>query len=626
MASFQRLSDIDFAQLTNRPFYPSPLAWEDQVLYFLMLDRFSDGNESGYLDNEGNPVAAGTTPLFRRSDDYENAIGTRAEAETWRDAGGRFAGGTLRGLESKIGYLKRLGITAIWISPVFKQVVSQESYHGYGIQHFLDVEPRFGTADELRRVVQTAHDHGIYVILDIIFNHAGDVFGYNADRYDTFDEHRNITYIDPRWDGRPYVVAGYRDSRGDTSLPFQTIDLAQHPDAWPDGAIWPAEFQTPDTFTRRGRINSWDHDPEYLEGDFFTLKDILHGSGQLDDYQPSPGLKAICEVYKYWIAFADLDGFRIDTVKHMDLGASRYFTAVIKEFTMSLGKENFYLIGEITGGRQRAFTTLELTGIDAALGVDDIPDKMEYLVKGYRNPTEYFSLFRNSELIQKESHIWFRNRVVTMVDDHDQVRKGENKARFCAAAGTDQQLVAVVALNVTTLGIPCLYYGTEQRFDGHGKNDRYLREAMFGGEFGAFRSRNRHFFDEDNEAYRKIADILAVRRQHLALRRGRQYLRPISGDGLSFGLPQMLGGQIRSVVPWSRLFNNQELLCAINTDADQPRTAWVTIDNELHRAGERLRCIYSTDLTVSAPDVEVEARNGKAIRITVPAAGFVIYG
>ena len=196
----------------------------------------------------------------------------------------------------------------------------------------------------------------------------------------------------------------------------------------------------------------------------------------------------------------------------MDLGASRYFGSVIHEFAQSIGKDNFYLIGEITGGRQRAFQTLETTGLDAALGVDDIPDKVEYLVKGFRNPEDYFSLFRNSLLVQKESHIWFRNKVVTMFDDHDQVRKGENKARFCADAGADRLVVNALALNATTLGIPCVYYGTEQAFDGRGRSDQFLRETMFGGEYGAFQSRGRHFFREDGIVYQELSRVLRVRR------------------------------------------------------------------------------------------------------------------
>jgi hypothetical protein len=309
----------------------------------------------------------------------------------------------------------------------------------------------------------------------------------------------------------------------------------------------------------------------------------------------------------------------------MDLGATRFFASVIHEFAQSLGKENYYLIGEITGGRSRAFATLEQTGLDAALGIDDIPDKLEYLVKGYRNPREYFDLFRNSLLVQKESHVWFRNKVVTMFDDHDQVRKGSAKARFCADRDAPKVALNALALMATTLGIPCIYYGSEQAFDGQGGDDRYLREAMFGGGFGPFRSRDRHCFREDHPVYRELAKVLALRRQKLTLRRGRQYLRSISGDGQHFGLPEMLGGQIRSVVPWSRIFNDEEIVLAINTDYDNPRTAWVTIDDRLHRPGERLRCLYSTDERQINQELTVEARNGKAVRLTVPPAGFVIY-
>ena len=158
-------------------YFPSPAAWEDEVLYFLLLDRFSDGRERDFVDNSG------VVSLRARHRDSHLRIvamrpSTAAARQQWFDAGGQFVGGTLRGLESKIGYLRRLGVTAIWISPVFRQVPSQESYHGYGIQNFLDVDPHFGNRDDLVQVVRTAHDHGIRVILDVILNHSGDVFAY----------------------------------------------------------------------------------------------------------------------------------------------------------------------------------------------------------------------------------------------------------------------------------------------------------------------------------------------------------------------------------------------------------------------------------------------------------------
>lgn len=607
--SEKTLGELDFRSLRDRKFFPSPVAWEDQVLYFLMLDRFSDGKENGYKDDRGKVVTSGTTPMFTPSD-RGNAIKTPGEAQQWREAGVKWLGGTLKGLTSKIGYLKRLGVTALWVSPIFKQVAFQESYHGYGIQNFLDVDPHFGTREDLKELVETAHQHGIYVILDIILNHVGDVFTYDAEN--TF------------WPG-PYAVKGFNDKEGKPTIPFRAIDLVKYPETFPDGAIWPAEFQDPSSYTKKGYITNWDNYPEYVEGDFFDLKDIHTGQGSTDFYQPSQALVNLCEAYKFWMAYADIDGFRVDTVKHMDLGATRLFTEIIHEFAQLIGKENFYLIGEITGGRKQAFSTLEETGLNAALGISEIPDRLAYMVKGYRDPNLYFSLFRNSLLLQKESHVWFKNKVVTMFDDHDMVEKGNNKSRFCATENGEKVVLNALALSATTLGIPCIYYGTEQCFNGAGGNDRYIRETMFGGKFGSFQSRERHFFNEDNPVYRELAKILEIRQQKITLRRGRQYLRPISGNGEDFGLPRMLGNEIRSVIPWSRLLDKDEMVLAINTDYERSLTVWVNIDYNLHQVGDSFKCIYSTDSAQTNSTVHVEDRQRKCISLTVPAAGFVIY-
>jgi glycosidase len=217
--------------------------------------------------------------------------------------------------------------------------------------------------------------------------------------------------------------------------------------------------------------------------------------------------------------------------------------------------------------------------------------------------------------------------VVTTFDDHDQVRKGRRKSRFAhdevPGQRNSERVVAVLAFLATTMGIPCVYYGTEQGFDGHGDNDRFIREAMFGGEFGAFESRGRHFFDENNPIYVELRKILALRRSHLVIRRGRQFLRQLSGDGHNFGPPVTIGGVIQSVVAWSRIFSDREILLAVNTDVANSRTAWVTIDAGLHETGSHLTFLYSTAAGQIGNNVTVEARNGKAVQITVPPAGFV---
>ena len=93
----------------------------------------------------------------------------------------RFQGGKLQGVRKKLGYIKNLGAGALWITPVLQNPQWQDSvYHGYGFQNLLNVDPRFGTEQDLIELVDEAHAHGLYVILDVVVNHTGDVFEYPA--------------------------------------------------------------------------------------------------------------------------------------------------------------------------------------------------------------------------------------------------------------------------------------------------------------------------------------------------------------------------------------------------------------------------------------------------------------
>ena len=245
------------------------------------------------------------------------------------------------------------------------------------------------------------------MILDVVLNHAGDVFAYDP------------TVFDARWDGREYPVAGWRTPAG--LVPFTPEAAAA---AWPDGAVQPAELHPPASFTRRGRIVDWNRYPEYVEGDFEGLKDIAHGGGGLDDYRPSPALVALTRAYCWWLAFADLDGFRVDAVKHMERGATRYFAsrrarvrAVDRQGPVLAGRRDHRRprvrdrdhAADGAGRRARARRRAVAAG-GAATGAED--------------PAGYFALFRNSELIGKDSHTWLRDTVVTSIDDHDHVRQG----------------------------------------------------------------------------------------------------------------------------------------------------------------------------------------------------------
>ncbi len=135
------------------------------MIYFLLPDRFSDGNE-------------GTRPLL----DPTNAAAARPAGfafNKWSDSGGnRYQGGSIKGIVSKLDYIKSLGATTLWVGPIFKQRVYANDYHGYAIQDFLEVEPGLGTRQDLVDLVSAAHQKGLRVLLDVVFNHTADTWIY----------------------------------------------------------------------------------------------------------------------------------------------------------------------------------------------------------------------------------------------------------------------------------------------------------------------------------------------------------------------------------------------------------------------------------------------------------------
>jgi glycosidase len=168
---------------------------------------------------------------------------------------------------------------------------------------------------------------------------------------------------------------------------------------------------------------------------------------------------------------------------------------------------------------------------------------------------------------------------VTFVDNHDQMSRPYR--RFMHRNHFPRQAVLAVGYMLTSQGVPCIYYGTEQGFDGGGDNDSYVRECMFGGQWGAFESTGHHFFNPGHLIYQSIADIVAVRQREPALRYGRQYFREISGNGNDFGHPL----DCKCTLAYSRILDSTEILVAMNLDTN-PRRDFVTVDINLTPAGQ----------------------------------------
>ncbi|MFI6324332.1 alpha-amylase family glycosyl hydrolase [Nonomuraea sp. NPDC050556] len=589
------LANLDLAP--RGPVHPSPVTWRDQILYFLLPDRFSDGQ-----DTQRPPY------------DPENP--RRApDRRAWMEAGNRFQGGTLNGVRGRLDYLRELGITALWLGPVWRQRPDMETYHGYAIQDFLDVDPRFGTSQDLRDLVDAAHERQMYVLLDVIYNHTGDNWFYD-------DAGAPVSELPYRFQP-PHPVYGWRSGTGQSIPAIGSRD---------DG-VWPVEFQRMGRYTRAGRIGRWDPEPweqplhpdnEFRRGDFYALKDLALDRGDT--------LSAVIDVYKYWIALSDCDGFRIDTVKHVSWEASRNFCGAVREYAESIGKGNFLLLGEVTGGAAMERDYLDVFGrnIDAVLDIGEPARLLAGTVKGFVAPNAFFDQFHGRHALG--SHRETGRYHVSILDDHDMI--GAPKRRFCAGNPNPEQVAHAVGTQLTTLGIPCVYYGTEQAFDGDEEpydpgigGDRYIRESMFGGTFGAFETEGCHFFDPQHPAYRRIAAVAALRNRRdqvgLALRRGRMYLREGDYEG-GFRLPR--AGELTA---WSRLLHDREVLIALNTSGDRPQRATVTVHAPFHPDGSTMTVLYRGDWKEfpgpTGERAQVTWRDGRAcVSIDLPPAGMTI--
>lgn len=586
---------------TDIPYHPSPVDWAGEILYFLLPDRFSD-----CLDKSRPPFDHTKPPSSARPAGFQ--------WDQWAQSGGeRWQGGTLAGITSRLDYLSHLGITTLWVGPIFKQRKHNNEYHGYAIQNFLDVDPHFGTRKDLVDLVIAAHQRGIRVILDVIFNHSGHNWDYK--------DGENPSYRP--WPGY-YERGPWLDEKGN-----HTPTIA----ADPESGVWPEELQRDECYTRAGKgsLAVGDVNDDHCE----MKRTDFDGSFRDFNFDDSATLNDLARCFKYWIALTDIDGMRLDTLKHVSKDTARNFCGSIKEFAANLGKADFFLVGEVAGSDDDAnkyLDALELN-LNATLDIGNSRIVLTSAAKGLDVPFDYFQIMQpwDSKL---GSHRNSAQRHVKIIDDHDHVCG--KKVRFSSDASSDHQVCAAAAIQLLTLGIPCIYYGTEQAFAGpeksereqylpdYGKeagsgngHDKYLRETMFGAPnprkagadglnsgssgldislpgFGAFGTVGCHFFNESHPAYRRIQHLIVARQSYPTLRYGRQYLRPLRNFGAPFTFPA--AGEL---IAWSRILDEEEVLCVVNGHGTQIRGADVIVDWALNSAPSSSFTVIANSLQIA---------------------------
>jgi alpha-amylase len=351
-----------------------------------------------------------------------------------------------------------------------------------------------------------------------------------------------------------------------------------------------------------------------------SLKDYAND----DDAQGNEVVNALIKAHCYWIREADVDGFRVDAVKHMgELCCSR-FCSMIREYAYSLGKRRFFLFGELANSQDEIYdrylgpNTSRQHGNDTVFfGIDSLLDfrlaagvyarvpQLREVIRGAAEPEALFGRLeaqRNRAVNRGE----LGRHLVTFVDNHDGFWQD---GRFGHKAN-DKQIIAAIGYLLCSLGTACIYYGTEQGFDGHG-GDNELREAMFDKT-----QPGKNLLNTTCTIYQEIAKIAAVTWAKEELRFGRMYYRPISGDGVHFGLP--FGSTY--TLAFSRLLYGREILVAYNV-ASQGRQDCVVVDGSLHKAGDKMTYLYGKVGTVN---VEQAPNGTRFVRLDLPGNQFVI--
>lgn len=431
-------------------------SWEDQIIYFIVTDRFMDG------DTTNNDLGEGE---YRPGD-----------AGFWN-------GGDLRGITEKLNYIRELGATGIWITPPVANQwrnpqLTGTGNHGYWASDFMEVDRHYGTLDDYKQLSASLHKNGMYLIQDVVCNHLGDFYTYNGP-YDPDDVTRNFML---------------HDVPQPTRYPFNH-----------NNALDPEDLE----------MAIYHFTPQFHDHSD-TIKKRIYQFADLDDLNTANPVvrEALRASYNHWIREAGVDGFRFDTphmVEHefwhdfIHSGDSE--EPGVERCARQLGKEHFLTFGE-TAVRTIPFDDGGTIEAASYLGSVKRPEMTSVLnfplysaigrVFQQKSPTSLMTY--RLESIRK--YFPDPRLLLNFIDNHD-------GARFLVRGSHDAFRQALLFI-MTLPGIPVIYYGTEQELKG-------MRQTMFRGGVG---SADRDHFDTGSDSFHFVKELIRLRKTHEVFRKG----------------------------------------------------------------------------------------------------------
>jgi len=430
-------SDIDLEFL-----YTRDIEFRQETIYFIVVDRFQDG-------------------------DSENSVGPNPELyDPDRQDWGKYWGGDLQGIIDKLDYLKNMGVTALWLTPLFEQVealfVEQAAIHGYWTKDFKRLNPRFIGKDEepslnktqhtrdtiFDRLIDELHKRNMKMVLDIVCNHSNpDFSGHKGELYD---------------DG------------------VKIVDFNNDENHW---------------YHHYGEVIDWENEWQVQNCELSGLATFNENNPDYRNY--------IKSAIKQWLD-RGVDVLRVDTVKHMPIWFWQEFNADIQNH-----KPDVFIFGEWIFSDPRSDRSVEfanesgMTILDFGLCVAI----REALAQGAEGG---FHLIQ--DVLSLDHHYYGATELITFIDNHDM-------PRFQSLNPDPESLRVAIAFIMTCRGIPCIYYGTEQYLhnDTNGGNDPYNRPMM-------------EQWDTDSPIYQDIRLLSGLRRLNPAIAMGSHWQKYLTPD------------------------------------------------------------------------------------------------
>ncbi len=468
--------------------------WRNQSIYQIVTDRFFDGDP-------GNNVSG--------LPGYSPSTGNQAH------------GGDLKGIERKLDYIKALGATAIWISPVLMN--AKGDYHGYAATDFYQVNPRMGSLADLQSLVSEAHKRGLLVINDVVANHGS-------------------TWVDSGdagWAAFRSPPAGYNlryNSGGQKyAAPFDDVSLT---------AAFGSTALT-NLFHNNGATANWSDATQVELGELASLDDFRTESTYVR--------QKMKEIWSYWIGAARFDAYRIDTVKHVEMDFWDDWSPAIRAAATAANQPNFFQFGEVFDGSDSKVGSYTGTKSGGNYKMESVLDYPLYYTMGSVFAT---ASGQTGQIENRYNNLTTANydasaldALVLNLDNHD-------NPRFLNAGGsTAARLELALTFLYTTRGIPSLYYGTEQDFNGGA--DPANREDMFDGAYEQGPSLGDNF-NMTSPRFQLVAKLHNLRRLYPALRTGTHQMLWVNWTS-----PGLLA--------YARRLGSEEVCVIINT-ATTPQT------------------------------------------------------